>query len=148
MGEQLGFQLFGPFVQLVVVVTIHHDTERTGSFAYIVAESLVLQTVDLPAPPPQFKCFADDFAFQCVRETAPFTLFRKIDADTGLACAVDVCLELSYFFEGAEIGFHPAHQGIHLWQGRPVRERCADRQDRFFVAGEVTSFINFLYEQA
>ena len=52
MGEQLGFQPFGPFVQFIVVITIHLDTERAGAFPYVVAEPLVLQAVNLPASPP------------------------------------------------------------------------------------------------
>lgn len=51
MGEQLGFQLFGP--RTARRSCNHtHDTERTGSFAYIVTESLVLQTVELASSPP------------------------------------------------------------------------------------------------
>ena len=94
------------------------------------------------------KGLADDLTLECIRKTTPFRLAGEIDADACLLRIIDVCLELADLFIGAQEGFHPAYQRIHLLERSTTGHGSRDAEHGLVVAGEVAAFIYFLDEEA
>ena len=148
VSQQFGFQLLSPFIQFIVIVSIHLHLERTGSLTHIITEPLILQTVYPPTASTQLQGFADNICFQCIGETAILMLFGKIDINITTTGTVHRSLELFDFLKLTQINLHLFNQFIHLLQRTAVRKIGMNIQYHFFVPGEITAFVYLLDKQA
>ena len=149
MPQELFLQAVSPISQFVVIVSIHLHPETTGTFPHVVAESLVLQTIDTPASASQLQCLADDIGFQGIGESAMLMFLGEIHLDGSATGTMDGSLELLDFLELREIGFHLLHQYVHLFQSRSVGHGSRNGKHRFsFVPIEIRTGIDLVHKEA
>ena len=148
VGQQLGFQLFSPLVQFIIIVSVHLHLKRTGSLTNIITDPLILQAVYTPATSTQLQGLTDNVGFQCIGETAILMLFGKIDIDITPTGIVYRGLELLNFFKLAQIDFHLLDQFVHLLQRTAVRKIGIYIQHDFFVPGKIAAVVYLLDKQA
>ena len=147
MRKQYFFQLIGPCVEFIIIITVHLDTIRTCAFTNVITESLILQAIYIPATAPQFRNFTYQICFQCIRKTAMLIFFLKINLNIPSTCIIHRSMKLLDLLKTTKISLYTLHQCIHLLQRTSIWQVGIGIKHNFLITTKITTFVHFLNEQ-